>query len=167
MSLSLLLQQCSAYLSWIHWWDGGKRPYSCFFMEYSFQDLFKKVCSILVKFPSSFFCRLSLESKWCNHTVVLIRQLGRIWDLRHDVGVNYNMYLYIEYCVTRFVCLSLNMYMCVCVCMFCDYLSIYLSIYLVMCVCVRVYVLTFNIYVHKERERKRGREREREWLTKR
>ena len=34
---------------------GGKWPYNCCFVECCFQYLFKTVCSILVKFPSSFF----------------------------------------------------------------------------------------------------------------
>ena len=58
MSSSLLLQQCPACLvrlTWIVFVMGGRWPYNCCFVEYSFQDLFNTARSIIVLLPSSFF----------------------------------------------------------------------------------------------------------------
>ena len=58
MSSSLLLQQCSACLvrlTRMVWEMVGRWPYSCFFVECCFHDLFKTARSILVQFPSSLF----------------------------------------------------------------------------------------------------------------
>ena len=51
MTLSLLLQQCSASLIrliWIVFVIGGRWPYSCCFERCRLQDLFNIACSILV-----------------------------------------------------------------------------------------------------------------------
>ena len=60
MSFSLVLQQRLAYLAYLTWTVcemGNKWPYSCCFVGYSFQHLFKIVRSILVLFPTSFFSK--------------------------------------------------------------------------------------------------------------
>ena len=51
MSLSLLLQQCSAYLvclTWIVFVMGSRWPYSCCFVGCCLKDLFNSACSILM-----------------------------------------------------------------------------------------------------------------------
>ena len=63
MSLPLLLQLCTAclvILTWMFLEMGGKWPYSCSFVRRCFQDLFKMVCHILVLFPSSSMCFVSI-----------------------------------------------------------------------------------------------------------
>ena len=66
MSSFLLLQQCLACL--VHFICtvlemGGMCPYSCYFVECCFQDLFNMTGSILVQFLSSFFpiCLVSIH----------------------------------------------------------------------------------------------------------
>ena len=57
MSSPLLLQQrpaCLACLIWIVFEMGGWCLYSCYNVEYCFQDLFDTARSILVELPSSF-----------------------------------------------------------------------------------------------------------------
>ena len=59
MSLSLLLHQCPACLlrlTWVVCEMGEKWLYSCCFVLYCFQDSFKVARTVLVYFPSSFFC---------------------------------------------------------------------------------------------------------------
>ena len=66
-------------LTWIVFEMEGIWPYSCCFVGCCFKDFFKTACSILVSFPSIFSPGVSLKSKWCNHTIVLIwLQLERI-----------------------------------------------------------------------------------------
>ena len=58
MSSFLLFQQfssCATCLTWIVFEMGGKCPYSCYFVGYCFQDLFKTASSIFVSFPSCLF----------------------------------------------------------------------------------------------------------------
>ena len=58
ISLSLLFQRypaCLVRLTWMVLGIEGKWPYSCYFVECCFPDLFNTARSILVKFPSSFF----------------------------------------------------------------------------------------------------------------
>ena len=61
-SLAVSHTSCSFYLDGF-FGMGGKWPYSCCFMGWCFQDLFKTACSILVWFLSSFFsiCPLSVH----------------------------------------------------------------------------------------------------------
>ena len=77
MSSSLLLQQCPACLvrlTWMVWEMKDKWPYSSSFVGCCFQDLFNIARSILVQFPISFPCVLSV-SMWCICTVVLTQLL--------------------------------------------------------------------------------------------
>ena len=58
MNLSLLFQQCPAchiHLTWMVCEMGGKWIYSCCFVGWCFQDMFKTTCSILVYFFSGLF----------------------------------------------------------------------------------------------------------------
>ena len=74
MSLCFLLQEYSAYfarLTWIVCEIGGWWSYNCCFVGCCFQGLFKTAHSIPVEFPSSFFTRRFVKSKWCIHIVVL------------------------------------------------------------------------------------------------
>ena len=95
MSLSLFLQQCPAcfvHFTWMFCEMRGKWPYSCCFLEYCFQDLFKTACSIIGLFPFSFlFSNILSESKWCNYTVVLIwlqpRRIPNLPYLRDQISL--------------------------------------------------------------------------------
>ena len=86
MSLSLLLQQCSACLVCFIWMVleiGGRRPYNCCFVACCFQDLFNIACSILVWFLSSFFSMHFV----CIHIKELIQSLlGRNHILFYWIG---------------------------------------------------------------------------------
>ena len=56
-------------------WEGYKWPYSYCFVGCSFQNLFKTTCSFLLAFSPG----ISLKSKWCDCTLVMIwLQFGRI-----------------------------------------------------------------------------------------
>ena len=65
MSLSLLLQQWSVYLSWMVSEMGDKWPYNCWFVGCCFLNLFKTTCNILVYFPCSFFSRQVVQQYTC------------------------------------------------------------------------------------------------------
>ena len=69
MSSSLLLQQCPAYyvcLILMVLEIGGKWPYSCYFVECCFKNLYKIARSILVQFLSSFFSiRYTIINSFC------------------------------------------------------------------------------------------------------
>ena len=76
----LLLEQCPACLvslTWMFYEMGGKWLYNYCLVWCCFQDLFKTAGNILY---FSFSPDVSLESKCCSHTIVLIQQqLGRIF----------------------------------------------------------------------------------------
>ena len=71
MSLSLIYQQCSAYLAcliWVVCEVGGKWTYSCCFVGCCFQNLLKRREAPLFSFQQAFSPVISLKSKGCNHT---------------------------------------------------------------------------------------------------
>ena len=70
MSSSLILQKWSAHLTWMVCRIGGKWPYTNCFVGCYFQDLFKR--AFWYSSTPGVSLDVSLESKWCNHTVVLI-----------------------------------------------------------------------------------------------
>ena len=83
MSLSLLLHQCPlrlVHLTCIVCVVGGKWPYNCCVVGSSKQHV-ASLCSSHQAFSQN----VSLDFKWCNHTVVLTwLQLGRIPNLFYE-----------------------------------------------------------------------------------
>ena len=85
----------SHHLTWIDSEMGGKWLYSCCFVGWCFQDLFKRACSIRVLFPANIFLNASLECKWCSLTVELIwLQLGIIPILFHQIDKIFSIRLF-------------------------------------------------------------------------
>ena len=82
MSLSLLLQQRLEYfvsLTWMVCEMEGKWLYTCCFVGYCFQDFLKQHSTFLSSFHLVFSPNILLETRWCNHTVVLVNlQLEKI-----------------------------------------------------------------------------------------
>ena len=93
MSSSLLLQQCPTYLvrrTWVVLQIGGRRLYSCCFVECCFQDLFNIARNILVQFPSSFFSICFVSVQVLNHIVKLTELvLGRNCVLFYRIDQTY------------------------------------------------------------------------------
>ena len=74
MGSSLLLHLCPACLVCLFWMDlevVGSWPYSCCFVGCCFQDFFNIAHSLLVQFPSRFFCKHFVS----NHLVYLYCRL--------------------------------------------------------------------------------------------
>ena len=74
MSFSLLLQPCLACLARLTqmaYEMGSKQLYSHCFVGCCFQNLFKT--AFLCIFHLAFYPSISLKSKWCNHTEVLMQ----------------------------------------------------------------------------------------------
>ena len=104
MSISLLSEQwpaCLAHFTWLIWEIRGKWLYSC-----CFEGTASRICSKLhtalsCSFHLAFFPGILLQSKWCNHTVVLIwLQLRRItWNIERwffgSVNTHACMYIYV------------------------------------------------------------------------
>ena len=91
MSSSLFLQQCPVCLFCLIWMVlemGGKWPYSCYFVECYFKDLFNIAYSIFVQVPSS-FCSIRLVSVHVVHYIVELTRpmLGKNWILCYRISL--------------------------------------------------------------------------------
>ena len=97
MSLPLLLQRCIiclTHLTWMICEMEGRRPYSCCFVRYCFQDLFKTAHHILLKFPSSF----SLCVLFSIHVVhpYSIIDTATTWKKSHFILLNWSNFHMID-----------------------------------------------------------------------
>ena len=83
---SYLLDQPGC-LTWRVLKMGGKWPYSCCFIGYSFQYLFKIACSIVLLYPTSIFLCFLSAFIWFSHRLILTEPLlGRNPVLFHRIN---------------------------------------------------------------------------------